>query len=258
MPGIGRAGRDRAVQAAWINDAEFFFFPGYFLAMDKGFYAERGLDDLICRAAPTSFPSSIIAARADLALTTPTPPSAPSSSRARSSRSSAPSIKSPHGIISLAKTPINSPADLVGKTVAVPPVNVATMEALLKINNVDRNAVNIVPYAYDPTPLVKGEIDASLDFVTNVPIRSSRWARTAQLPALRLRRHRFNDTVVVTEETLAAKRAELVALAARQPQGWDENLVDPAKYPPQWEQSWFKGTGRTIANEVYFNTAQRT
>ena len=40
---------------------------------------------------------------------------------------------------------------------------------MLKISGVDRSQVNIVPYAYDPTPLIKGEIDASLDFTTNVP-----------------------------------------------------------------------------------------
>ena len=86
---------------------------------------------------------------------------------------------------------------------AVPPVNTVTAEALLKLNGIDASDVNIVPYAYDPTPLVKGEIDASLDFVTNVPFT---------INALGEESHSFliydfgvttfNDTVVVTEETL--------------------------------------------------------
>ena len=67
----------------------------------------------------------------------------------------------------------------------------------------------------------------------------------------------FNDTVVVTEETLAAKRAELVAWLRASRKGWQENLADPAAYPPQWAETWFKGTGRTIENEVFFNTAQK-
>lgn len=258
MPGIGRAATaPLAMQAAWINDAEF---SGYFLAMDKGFYTEQGLDLTYLSGGPDVIPeSSIIAARADLALTTPdTTIRAIVEQGAKFKIIGAQYQKSPHGIISLAKTPINSPADLVGKTVAVPPVNVATMEALLKINNVDRNAVNIVPYAYDPTPLVKGEIDASLDFVTNVPYSIQQMGEEPH--SFLLYDYGvtiFNDTVVVTEETLAAKRAELVAWLRASRKGWDENLVDPAKYPPQWEQSWFKGTGRTIANEVYFNTAQK-
>ena len=70
MPGIGRAATaPLAMQAAWINDAEF---SGYFLAMDKGFYTEQGLDLTYLSGGPDVIPeSAIIAARADLALTTP-------------------------------------------------------------------------------------------------------------------------------------------------------------------------------------------
>ena len=67
----------------------------------------------------------------------------------------------------------------------------------------------------------------------------------------------FNDTVVVTEETLAAKRAELVAWLRASRKGWDQNFVDPAAWPPKFKDSWFKGTGRSVDNEIYFNTAQK-
>ena len=39
--------------------------------------------------------------------------------------------------------------------------------------------------------------------------------------------------------------------------GWEEALADPALWPPKWADTWFKGTGRSIENEVYFNTAQK-
>ncbi len=39
--------------------------------------------------------------------------------------------------------------------------------------------------------------------------------------------------------------------------GWDENLKDPNVYPPKFADTWFKGTGRTVENEIYFNNAQR-
>lgn len=257
LAGRAQAATPFAMQAAWINDAEF---AGYFLAMDKGHYTAEGLDLTYLSGGPDVIPeSTIIAARADLALTTPdTTIRAIVEQGAKFKIIGAQYQKSPHGIISLKKNPINSPADLVGKTVAVPPVNVATMEALLKINNVDVAAVNIVPYAYDPTPLVKGEIDASLDFVTNVPYSISQMGEEAQ--SFLLYDYGvtfFNDTVVVTEETLASKRAELVSWLRASRKGWDENLADPAAYPPQWEKTWFAGTGRTIDNEVFFNTAQK-
>ncbi len=245
------------MQAAWINDAEF---SGYFLAIDKGYYIEEGLDLTYLSGGPDVIPeSTIIAGRADLALTTPdTTIRAIVKQGAKFKIIGAQYQKSPHGIISLKSNPIGSPADLVGKTVAVPPVNVATMEALLGINGIDRNSVNIVPYAYDPTPLVKGEIDASLDFTTNVPYSISQLG--AEAHSFLLYDYgvtMFNDTVVVTEETLASKRKELIAWVRATRHGWDENLADPALYPPQWADTWFAGTGRTIENEIYFNTAQK-
>ncbi|RXV58556.1 myristoyl transferase [Roseovarius sp. A46] len=246
-----------AMQASWINDAEF---AGYFLAIDKGYYDQERLNLTYLSGGPDVIPeSTIIAGRADLALTTPdTTIRAISQQGAKFKIIGAQYQKNPIGVVSLKKNPISAPSDLVGKTIAVPPVNTVTVEALLNLNGIDRNAVNIVPYAYDPTPLVRGEIDASLDFTTNVPYTISQMGEEAHSFLLfDYGVTLFNDTVVVTEETLASKRAELVAWLRASRKGWDENLADPTAYPPQWEGSWFKGTGRTIENEIFFNKAQK-
>lgn len=257
MPEMARAATPFTMQAAWINDAEF---AGYFLGMDKGYYADEGLELAYLPGGPDVIPeSTIIAARADLALTTPdTTIRAIVEQGAKFKIIGAQYQKNPIGVVSLKKNPINSPADLVGKTIAVPPVNIVTIEALLALNGIDKAQVNIVPYAYDPTPLVKGEIDASLDFTTNVPFTISQLGEEAH--SFLLYDHGvtlYNDTVVVTEETLATKRKELVAWLRASRKGWIEALADPALYPPQWETTWFAGTGRSIENEVYFNTAQK-
>jgi ABC-type nitrate/sulfonate/bicarbonate transport system substrate-binding protein len=166
--------------------------------------------------------------------------------------------KNPIGIVSLARAPIKTPADLVGKTLAVPPVNVISVEAMLKINNIDKSQVNIVPYAYDPTPLIKGEIDASLDFTTNVPFTIKQAGPEATSFLLYdFGYTTFNDTVVVTTDTLAAKRKEIVAFLRASRRGWEDALADPAALPPTFADTWFAGTGRSIENEVFFNTAQK-
>ena len=257
LPRMARAATPFTMQAAWINDAEF---SGYFLAIDKRYYADEGLELTYLPGGPDVIPeSAIIAGRADLTLTTPdTTIRAISEQGAKFKIIGAQYQKNPIGVVSLKKNPVNTPADLAGKTIAVPPVNTVTVEALLALNGIDRAAVNIVPYAYDPTPLVKGEIDASLDFTTNVPFTIGQLGEEAH--SFLLYDHGvtlYNDTVVVTEETLAAKRKELVAWLRASRKGWIEALADPALYPPQWETTWFAGTGRSIANEVYFNTAQK-
>ena len=245
------------MQAAWINDAEF---TGYFVAIDNGYYKDEGLDLTYLSGGPDVIPeSSIIAAKADLALTTPdTTVSAIVDQGAKFKIIGTQYQKNPVGIISLTAKPIKTPQDLVGKTLAVPPVNVISVEAMLKLNNIDKSKVNIVPYAYDPTPLIKGEIDASLDFTTNVPYTiKTQGAEATSFLLYDFGFTIFNDTVVVTEDTLKAKRKELVAWLRASRKGWAENLKDPAVYPPKFAETWFKGTGRSIDNEVFFNTAQK-
>jgi len=245
------------MQAAWINDAEF---AGYFLAMDKGYYTDEGLDLTYLSGGPDVIPeSTIIAGRADLALTTPdTTIKAIVDQGAPFKIIGAQYQKNPIGIVSLVGSGINSPADLVGKTLAVPPVNVISVEAMLKLNDIDPGDVNIVPYAYDPTPLIKGEIDASLDFTTNVPYTIGlQGVEATSFLLYDFGYTTYNDTIVVTEEVLSTKRAELVAWLRASRKGWIENNVDTALWPAKWADTHFAGTGRTIDNEVFFNGAQK-
>ena len=48
--------------------------------------------------------------------------------------------KNPIGVVSLAENPVGTPEDLVGKVLAVPPVNVISVEAMLKINGIDKRS----------------------------------------------------------------------------------------------------------------------
>lgn len=260
MPGFLRtaaAASPLTFQASWINDAEF---TGYFVAVDQGYYKDEGLDLTYLSGGPDVIPeSSLISGKADVTLTTPdTTIKAIVEQGAPFKIIGTQYQKNPIGIVSLASNPIHEPADLVGKTLAVPPVNVISVEAMLKLNNIDKSKVNIVPYAYDPTPLIKGEIDASLDFTTNVPFTIEQsGAKATSFLLYDFGFTIYNDTVAVTEETLANKRTELVAWLKASRKGWSDNLADPAVWPPKFADSWFKGTGRTIENEIFFNTAQK-
>jgi ABC-type nitrate/sulfonate/bicarbonate transport system substrate-binding protein len=257
LPFRAHAASPLTMQAAWINDAEF---AGYYLAMDEGYYTEAGIDLEYLSGGPDVIPeSTIIAGRADLALTTPdTTIKAIAEQGAPFKIIGAQYQKNPIGIVSLARTPINEPKDLIGKTLAVPPVNVISVEAMLKLNGIAPDQVNIVPYAYDPTPLIKGEIDASLDFTTNVPFTIAQAGEEAASFLLYDFGYTiYNDTVVVTEQVLAEKRDLLVAWLRVSRRGWAENLADPTVWPPKFAETYFKGTGRSIENEVYFNVAQK-
>lgn len=252
-----QSGSKLTMQAAWVNDAEFM---GYFVAMDKGYYGAEGLDLTYLSGGPDVIPeASLLSNKADVCLSTvETTIKAITDQKAPLIIVGAQYQKNPIGIVSLASKPLRTPADLVGKTIAVPPVNRLTVEAMLKLNGIDKSKVKIVPYAYDPTPLIKGEIDGSLDFTTNVPFTIKGMGKDAvsflladfKLPL-------FNDVVVVTRDTLQKRRKDIVAFLRASRKGWDENFRDTAAYPPKFKDTWFKGTGRSVENEQFFNQAQK-
>jgi ABC-type nitrate/sulfonate/bicarbonate transport system substrate-binding protein len=257
LAGRAQAPAKFTMQAAWVNDAEFM---GYFIAIDQGYYKAAGLDVQYLSGGPDVIPeASLLSKKADVALSTvETTIKAITEQKAPLVIVGAQYQKNPVGIVSLASKPLRTPADLVGKTIAVPPVNRLTVEAMLKLNGIDKSKVRIVPYAYDPTPLLKGEIDGSLDFTTNVPYTIK--TKGQEAVSFLLADHKlplFNDVVVVTQDTLKNRRKDIVAFLRASRKGWDENFKDTAAWPPKFKDTWFKGTGRSVDNELYFNQAQK-
>ncbi len=244
-------------QASWVNDSEFL---GYFVAFEEGFYKKEGLEVTYVSGGPDVIPeSTLISGSAQIALTAiETTIPAIVDQGAKLKIIGTQYQKNPIGVVSLASSNIKSPKDLVGKTLACPSVNLTSVQAMLKLAGVPEDKVRVVPYEYDPTPLIQGAVDATIDFTTNVPFTIEQAGKKASSFLLYdYGFTTFNDTIVVTEETLETRRKELVAWLRASRKGWDANFADPAAYPPKFKDSWFKGTGRTIENEVYFNTAQK-
>ena len=245
------------MQSPWINDAEFI---GYFIAMEKGFYKEASIDFEYLPGGPEIVADSVLLAkRSEIALTTPDVTiNAIVKQNAPFKIIGAQYQKNPLGVVSLKENGINTPQDLIGKTLAVPPANHLTVKAFLKINEIPLEKVRVVPYQYDPTPLLNGEVDATLDFVTNVPYTiQERGGNPSSFLLYDFGFRIFNDTVVVRDEMLKEHRDLLTAWLLASRRGWEENFKDPGAYPPLFKDSYFSGTGRSIANEIFFNKAQR-
>jgi ABC-type nitrate/sulfonate/bicarbonate transport system substrate-binding protein len=246
-----------AVQAAWVNDAEFI---GYFVAIQNGYYKAQDVGMSYLSGGPDVIPeSSLLAGKAPVALTVPdTTIKAITTQGAKFKIIGAQFQKTPIGVVSLDSRPVPNVKALEGKILAVPPVNMAQVSGMLRLNGIAKSAVRIVPYHFDPTPLIKGEVDATVDFVTDVPYTVG----LAGKKAISFLMYDYGvtvyaDTVTVTEEFLAANRPLLVRWLRASRQGWAENFKDPAKYPQLLRDNWFSGTGRTTANDIYTNTHDR-
>ncbi|WP_315835825.1 ABC transporter substrate-binding protein [Bradyrhizobium prioriisuperbiae] len=242
-------------QANWLNDPEFL---GYMLAIDKGYYEEAGLKVTYLPGGPNVIPEgSLLTRKSDIALTALlTTATAIVQKGAPLKVIGTQYQKSPLGVIAMASSNIKGPADLAGKTVAVPTLSADVFKAFVKLHKVEN--VKIVPYAFNPAPLINGEVDATVDFATQLPfiIEQSSGKKASYflfddhgLPLL-------IDLVTVTTDTLSSKRPELLKFLQASRRGWAENFADPSKYPELYHDTWFKGTGSTVGAEKFFNAMQ--
>jgi ABC-type nitrate/sulfonate/bicarbonate transport system substrate-binding protein len=243
--------RHLSLQSPWINDAEFL---GYFVAISEKYYTSEGLDfDYLAGGPEIVSDAVLMSGRANLALTTPDSTiNAIINNKADLKIIGAQFQKSPLAIVSLEKNHVLTPKDLVGKRLAVPPANVITIEAFLKINGIKRETVELIPYQYDPAPLLRGEVDATLDFATNVPFTiRQRGGEPTSFLLYDYGYRVFNDTVVAHSSSLEHRRDDLKRWFRASRKGWQSAFSSPGHYVDVFAGSWFKGTGRSVDEEKF-------
>lgn len=244
-------------QAIWFNDPEFI---GYMIAIDNGYYDAEGLSINYMPGGPDVIPEgALLSGKADISLT-----NLLGAAKAISEKGAPLKIigsqfqKSPAGVISMASSNIKGPQDLIDKTVACPPISLSTFHATLSVNNVPKDKVRIVPYTFDPTPLVSGKVDAVVDFVTETPFLAERkgGSKTRSFLFGDVGLPLYIDLVTVTADMLKNRRPELVKFLRASRKGWAENNADTTKYPAKFAETWFKGNGSSLEAENYHNMAQ--
>ncbi|MBB3928988.1 ABC-type nitrate/sulfonate/bicarbonate transport system substrate-binding protein [Kaistia hirudinis] len=256
--GVARAaGTPLNFQSIWINDPEF---SGYFIALDKGYYTAEGLKVNYIPGGPDVIPqASLLTGKADIALTSLIETaSAVSEKGAPFKIVGAQFQKSPDSVISLEATGIKSIKDLVGKTVACPPLSLGTFKVLLGLNGVAEDQVKIVPYAFDPTPLATGQVDAVIDFMTSLPfiVEETSGKKASFILFYDSGMPFGQDFVTVTEDTLKNRRKDVVAFLRASRKGWNDDFADPLKYTKEFENSWYKGNGYTPGAAEYHSKIQ--
>jgi ABC-type nitrate/sulfonate/bicarbonate transport system substrate-binding protein len=243
-------------QSIWLNDPEFI---GYMIAIDNGYYAAQGLSVNYMPGGPDVIPeATLLSGKADISLTNLTGSVKAWEKGAPLRIIGAQYQKSPVGVISLERANIRGPKDLVAKTVACPPLSLPSFQAVLKIAGVPRDQVRVVPFTFDPTPLVRGDIDAVVEFVTELPflIEQKAGKKTSYFLFWDVGLPLFIDLVTVTSDTLKSKRSQLVRFLRASRQGWIENNADPTKYPVKYANTWFKGNGISLEAENFYNKTQ--
>jgi ABC-type nitrate/sulfonate/bicarbonate transport system substrate-binding protein len=209
-----------SVQYSWIKNEEF---AGEFYAEENGYYEDAGFDKVIGVSGPDTGVAKLLSGTVQVALS-----DAASVGAAISEQDAPLKIigatfqKNPFTILSLADgANILTPADLVGKKIGVQDSNASVFAAILAANDISADDVTVVPVDFDPTPLMNGEVDGFMAYLTNE-------ALTVELAGYDITNLPYADngvpyvaeTFTVTDQYLAENRELLKAFLIAEIKGW--------------------------------------
>ena len=134
-------------------------------------------------------------------------------------------------VISLAKTPLTKPADMIGRRIGIQINNLVIWHAFLRLNRIDPASLTTVPVQFDFTPLVSGEVDGFFGEVIDdaVQLRGSGVDIHCMLFA-DFGYNMLTATYEVASDSLRdrAKRSQIVAFMKGDLLGWRDAVRDPA------------------------------
>ncbi len=248
---------DLAVQFSWIKNAEF---AGEYFADNSGYYEEAGFSSVNFIAGPTATAAVVLSGEvlvglSDAVAVTPVilEEGAPLKIIGATYQ------KNPFTILSLKDgANIASPSDLIGKRIGVQAGGNETLfDALLAANGIDASQVTKVPVEYDPAPLVNGEVDGFLAYVTNESI-------TVQNLGYEVTNLLFADNglpfvaeaFVVTQDSIDNRREELKAFLYATIRGWKDAIANPDEGARLAVEIYGKDLGLDIEKEKQQSSAQ--
>ena len=216
------------VQLSWIKNSEF---AGEFYAVENGYYTDAGFSSVNLVAGPAATEAEVLSGNALVGIANPI--------------STAPIIlgenaplkiigttyqKNPFTILSLKDGGnIATIEDLIGKRIGVQAgPNETLFDALLKANGIDASKVTKVPVQYDPAPLVNGEVDGFLAYVTNESfVVADQGYEVTNLLFADNGLPFVTESFVVTQDSIDNNRAALKAFLKATILGWKDSIADP-------------------------------
>jgi len=245
------------VQLSWIKNAEF---AGEFFAIEKGYFKDAGFSDVILNAGPGATESIVLSGGADFGLSNAVSVGAVVAEEGAPLKIVGTTFqKNPFTILSLKDGGnIATPADLVGKKIGVQAgPNEALFDALLVANGIDASTVEKVPVEYDPAPLVNGDVDGFLAYVTNEAI-------TVEAEGHPVTNLLFADnglpfvaeSVVTTDEMIEKSPEKVKAFLKAEILGWKDAVADPEEGARLAVEKYGKDLGLDMEKEVEQATVQ--
>jgi NitT/TauT family transport system substrate-binding protein len=218
--------KDVALQLSWLHSVQF---GGSYIAKSKGYWSEAGLNVALNPGGPNApVDPAVVTGQALIGISAADYASASVEQGAPFKIIGVAMQKNPFVIASLPANPVNSPADLVGKRIGMALANTPVLQALCTINNVDINQIEIVPTQYDAAPLIANQVDCLLCWETDLPVAMA--IKGVESVTMLMADHGYavhSQTYIATDDSIADRRSDLVALMRGEVRGWDDYKADP-------------------------------
>ncbi len=130
--------------------------------------------------------------------------------------------KAPSGLVSLAKNPIRTPKDAVGKKIGLQTGARGPWATILSLAGLKESDMTIVPVQFDPTPLVQGQVDGFWSFAFNQPlVLKAQGLDTVFMTAFDAGYKFYGDVIITTDTAVKANADELARWLGATQKGWD-------------------------------------
>jgi hypothetical protein len=131
--------------------------------------------------------------------------------------------------MSLAKNPIRTPQDLVGKEIGVQSFEQPDLGIVPQDQQHRPSSLTTVPVQFDPAPLVSGQLYGFLSFITNEPVDlRHQGVNVAFLLFANYGFDLFEQIYLVDKNTLTNNRNVVTAALRAEIRGWRRNIANPA------------------------------
>ena len=129
--------------------------------------------------------------------------------------------KAPSGLVSLAKNPIRTPKDAVGKKIGLQAGARGPWATILSLSGLKESDMTIVPVQFDPTPLVQGQVDGFWSFAFNQPlVLQAQGLDTVFMTAFDAGYKFYGDVIITTDAAVKANADELGRWLGATQKGW--------------------------------------
>ena len=130
--------------------------------------------------------------------------------------------KAPSGLVSLAKNPIRSPKDAVGKKIGLQSGARGPWSTILNLAGLKESDMTIIPVQFDPTPLVQGQVDGFWSFAFNQPlVLQAQGLDTVFMTAFDAGYKFYGDVIITTDQAAKDSADALSRWLRATSKGWD-------------------------------------